>query len=340
MRRYLVRAALLACAVRGFQLRPPPQTPRPLPPLPAASIDVRLRRLLPARGTANAAALALGAGAGAALVLANDAHAIGALLAGADVDVAPLPYAAELLARLPSDWLAWYDEAALSTPVFTKACTSGVCYFVGDLVAQAVVAPPRTEGDALDDDELGAAAAEGAGLEAWLERVDLARAARSSAAGFIGHGPVAHWWLGFVDAHLSFGGAWWAVVPKIVVDQGPMSIVYNTIYTTLIGAFELRAPSAVLRDVRTTWWPSMRSSLCFWPPVHLVTFSTLIPPELKLLWVDAMEIVWIAILSAVNERERAAIDDTADAAPASEAHRAAGSQKQDAALSAAAAALV
>ena len=100
-----------------------------------------------------------------------------------------------------------------------------------------------------------------------------------------------------------------------------MSIVYNTIYTTLIGAFELRAPSAVLRDVRTTWWPSMRSSLCFWPPVHLVTFSTLIPPELKLLWVDAMEIVWIAILSAVNERERVATGGATDGAPASEAPR-------------------
>jgi protein Mpv17 len=313
MRTPVVRIALLACAARGFQLRPPPQT---LPTArPAASIDARPGRPRPRdRAAANAAALALGAGAGAALVLANDAQAIGALLTSADAGgVAPLPYAAELLARLPADWLAWYDAAALSTPVFTKACTSGVCYFVGDLVAQAVVPPPRPEGPSGSD--------EGASLEAWLERVDLARAARSSAAGFIGHGPVAHWWLGFVDAHLSFGGAWWAVVPKIVVDQGPMSIVYNTIYTTLIGAFELRAPSAVLRDVRTTWWPSMRSSLCFWPPVHLVTFSTLIPPELKLLWVDAMEIVWIAILSAVNERERVATGGATDGAPASEAPR-------------------
>lgn len=44
--------------------------------------------------------LVLGAGAGTALVLANYAQAIGALLTSADAGgVAPLPYAAELLAR-------------------------------------------------------------------------------------------------------------------------------------------------------------------------------------------------------------------------------------------------
>ena len=43
----------------------------------------------------------------------------------------------------------------------------------------------------------------------------------------------------------------------------------------------------------------------------LLTFSPLIPIELKLLWVDAVEVVWIAILSRVNARE----DDEPDATP-------------------------
>lgn len=47
----------------------------------------------------------------------------------------------------------------------------------------------------------------------------------------------------------------------------------------------------------------MRVSLRFWPVVHTVTFSALIPSELKLLWVDACEIIWIAILSQVNNDE-------------------------------------
>ena len=107
--------------------------------------------------------------------------------------------AADVLRRFPTDWLSWYDEAALARPVLVKALTSAYCYFVGDLLAQGL----RME-------------------ERDVERLDLARAARSSAAGFVGHGPVAHYWLGYMDS-LDIG-----VLPKILLDQGPMSIVYNT----------------------------------------------------------------------------------------------------------------
>ena len=199
--------------------------------------------------------------------------------------------AADVLRRFPTDWLSWYDEAALARPVLVKALTSAYCYFVGDLLAQGL----RME-------------------ERDVERLDLARAARSSAAGFVGHGPVAHYWLGYMDS-LDIG-----VLPKILLDQGPMSIVYNTsrrrrlfprprriparrLYTSLIGAFALRSPRAILGDVNSTWLPGMRVSLRFWPLVHTVTFSALIPSELKLLWVDACEIIWIAILSQVNNDE-------------------------------------
>ena len=58
-----------------------------------------------------------------------------------------------------------------------------------------------------------------------------------------------------------------------------MSIVYNTFYTVLIGAFALRPPGAVWTDVRDTWWPGMKASVKFWPFIHLITFSPLIPCE-------------------------------------------------------------
>lgn len=184
----------------------------------------------------------------------------------------------DLCARFPGDWLSWYDREALAFPVMTKACTSGACYFAGDLLAQA-----------LRPDVVGP------------ESLDLTRTLRSGAAGFVGHGPVAHYWLHFLDGPaLSFGGAWWAYFPKVVADQGPMSVVYNTAYTVLIGLFSLRSPKAVWADVQDTWLPGVLVSLRFWPLVHLVTFSTLVPPELKVLWVDAMEIIWVAILSRVN----------------------------------------
>ena len=99
-----------------------------------------------------------------------------------------------VLARLPGDWLHWYDASALSRPLVTKACTSAACYYAGDIVGQL-----STGRD--------------------LAGLDLQRSSRSAAAGFIGHGPVAHYWLQFIDTQLSFGGAWWALPVKIAADQ-------------------------------------------------------------------------------------------------------------------------
>ena len=67
---------------------------------------------------------------------------------------------------------------------------------------------------------------------------------------------------------------------------------------------------------RTHWGPVFpaQASLRFWPFIHLLTFSPLIPIELKLLWVDAVEVVWIAILSRVNAREDDEPEPTVSAA--------------------------
>mmetsp|Transcript_12450 Transcript_12450/g.15592 ORF Transcript_12450/g.15592 Transcript_12450/m.15592 type:complete len:303 (-) Transcript_12450:63-971(-) len=203
----------------------------------------------------------------------HDAEKLVALPVNADHAKA----AVAMLHDLPTEWLAWYDDEALKYPLMTKASTSGICYSVGDIFAQGL-----------------------AGKN--VKTLDLGRTARSGAAGFIGHGPVAHYWLNFLDKFLSFNGAWWSVIPKIAIDQGPMSIVYNTIYSLLLGAFAFRDPRDVMRDVRAAFIPGFVASIRFWPLVHLVTF-TVIPLELQLLWVDVAEIIWVCILSGVNNEK-------------------------------------
>ena len=42
----------------------------------------------------------------------------------------------------------------------------------------------------------------------------------------------------------------------------------------------------------------MVSSWRFWPAVQLVSYSPLVPVDFKLLWIDTMEILWVAYLSA------------------------------------------
>ena len=217
-------------------------------------------------------AVALGAffAAGSYGVFHHDIEILVSLPANAD----RLHVASSLLGHLPKDWLAWYDKEALASPLITKASTSGICYILGDLAAQGLSGKN-------------------------LSTLKLDRAARSGVAGFVGHGPIAHYWLGFLDQYMSFDGAWWSIPAKIVIDQGPMSIVYNTIYSLLIGALALRNPIEVLRDVRAAFVPGFLASIKFWPVIHLFTFG-LIPLELQLLWIDVSEIIWICILSQVN----------------------------------------
>jgi hypothetical protein len=50
-----------------------------------------------------------------------------------------------------------------------------------------------------------------------LETIDLKRSARSGAAGFIGHGPLCHYWMSFMETYLDFGGAWWGTGVKVLV---------------------------------------------------------------------------------------------------------------------------
>jgi len=237
-------------------LHTPPRWPGPLAPPPLQTVN----------------AVTLGAlfAAGSYGVFHHDIEILASLPANVD----HLRVASSLLGHLPKDWLAWYDQAALTSPLITKASTSGVCYVLGDLAAQGL-----------------------SGKD--LSTLKLDRAARSGIAGFVGHGPVAHYWLGFLDQYMSFNGAWWSVLVKIVIDQGPMSVVFNTIYSLLLGALAFRNPVEVLRDVRAAFVPGFLASIRFWPAVHLVTFG-LIPLELQLLWIDMLEIVWICILSQVN----------------------------------------
>jgi hypothetical protein len=209
-------------------------------------------------------------------------------LAALAIRAADVKMAFSMLRELPRHWLEWYDIHAITFPLVTKAMTSGFCFTLGDLCAQGI-----------------------AGKN--LSTVDLGRSARSGAAGLIYHGPMAHYWLNFLDKSLSFGGAWWAALPKVAADQGPMAVLDNTFYSLLTGALAFRDPREVLRDVRANFKPGFMANLRFWPMVHFVTF-TMVPIELQVLWEDSADIVWICILSTLNNEDgsEALLDEVQD----------------------------
>jgi len=216
-------------------------------------------------------------------LLENDIRAVAALYyydLGPDVypGFARATVALDLFLRLPGELLHQYEALVPQNPVFYKACTSGVAYLFGDFVSQ--VYQGRT-----------------------LDSLDLPRSFRSGAAGFIGHGPLCHYWMLTMETYLDYGGAWWATGIKVLADQTVWSLYLNAMYSFLIGTLAFRNPAEVWKDVKATSWPALRSSWRFWPFVHAISFSHAVPLDLKLLWVDVMEIVWVTILSRVANQD-------------------------------------
>lgn len=160
-------------------------------------------------------------------------------------------------------------------PLQTKAATSATVYTIGDIIAQ------NTEGK-----DIG--------------KLDLWRVVRSLLAGFVGHGPMSHVWYhvseDFFDTVLKLH-AWWDFVPKVVVDQLIWGPFWNNSYILLLRLMQLQRPSQIWDDVKRTTIPLIISGLKLWPFVHCITYG-LIPVENRLLWVDAVEIIWVTILAS------------------------------------------
>lgn len=193
-----------------------------------------------------------------------------------------LPESLALAQSIPAGFLADYAQAAELAPLLTMACTSCLSYAVGDLVAQ------RVEGR-------------------WrVGLLDLRRCARNAALGFGLHGPLVFWWINVLEGPLAdllgepAGAAerWGGLLLKIALDQTFFSALINLLYASLNGLLSGDGAVEAFARARRVLVPAMVSSWRFWPAVQLISYSPLVPLDFKLLWIDTMEILWVAYLSA------------------------------------------
>lgn len=220
----------------------------------------------------------------------------------AAMEAAWLPESLKLVKTIPGAFLADYSHAVELAPLLTMACTSCFAYAVGDLVAQ------RVEGR-------------------WCaELLDLGRCARNALLGFCLHGPLVYGWIQVLEgpfARVVGGGdesseQWAVLLLKILLDQTLFSALINLLYASLNGLLSNLPPREAFARARQVLVPAMVSSWRFWPAVQLISYSPLVPVDFKLLWIDTMEIAWVAYLSAtVNSApaEREAVEEQTDATP-------------------------
>lgn len=238
-----------------------------------------------ANGSLNGPILAVVAGAAVMSLLWTDVLVVSSLYTNDQFMEAEWSREAlGLLRRLPLDLLRQYGLAVVAAPVLTKAFTSCASYLLGDLTAQLVEGRRRV------------------GL------LDLQRATRNGLLGFFLHGPLLHVWIQFLESGpLTTGlfpeGGIPLLLGKIFLDQTFFTVVINLAYATLDGLLTDLSPSDSFQRARQVLVPSVVQSWKFWPFIHLISYSPLIPVEFKLLWIDVMEVMWVAILSStVNGR--------------------------------------
>lgn len=267
-----------------------------------------------------------------------------------------------VLTRLALRLYRAYGAAAMGSPLLTKAATSGVAYCLGDMLAQRFSADGGREPVAGEPAGGGSATSATSAVPFFL---DAPRAARSTIAGFFSHGPQLHYWCLLLERYVSFGGAWYALLVKIALDQVAfcLSLIFSIDHTshssftspksiheapfpshsqpitphtphfpfpriherdvcsfsqTLFSAYLNTVYCASLElmkrsDRKSAWLrikgsllPSLQAGWKFWPLVHVLTYSV-VPIHLRVLWVDLVEIVWVAVLSVcINQTGREA----------------------------------
>eukprot|EP00977_Amphora_coffeiformis_P009976 scaffold2335_cov175-Amphora_coffeaeformis.AAC.3 len=169
-----------------------------------------------------------------------------------------------------------YQHSLESHPIYTKAATSATVYAFGDVLAQRTAS----------GNDHGAT-------------LDVPRVLRSLVAGGLGHGPLSHLYYDLSEdlfGHVLHWTAWWSTIPKIIVDQTLFGPFWNNTYLLMIGLMQGHSFRKIFHEMKTTTIPLVLSGLKLWPAVHVVTYGFM-PVPYRLVWVDAVEVLWVSILA-------------------------------------------
>lgn len=163
-----------------------------------------------------------------------------------------------------------YNEALTEHPVATKALTSLIGFFLGDVAAQTL-----NSGVAFD----------------------VYRCVRLSLYGVLLDGPIGHFFYKFLDTRIRPDdpkGAQ-AVITKTAIDQllwaPAMTVVFLAFLTTLEGH-----PEAIMSVVQAKLIPIYLANLGIWPLWHIINFRY-VAPEQRVLFNNIVAVAWTTYLS-------------------------------------------
>ncbi|KAL1508078.1 hypothetical protein AB1Y20_007672 [Prymnesium parvum] len=186
----------------------------------------------------------------------------------------------------PGIWAA-YQKMVFSFPVVTKSIITGITYVIGDMLAQ-VVQIRSTKAITVKLSRVPRNSEPLLLMDPW-------RYIRSGLVGLILLGPLAHYYYEFVAIYCES----WAFPFKIALDQTLYLAFYNTVYYLVLGVLAGRSLVDVAYVYKAQFMNLLVAGWKLWPAVGVITYN-FIPTEHRVLFVDAIEIAYSAVLSTLS----------------------------------------
>ena len=170
---------------------------------------------------------------------------------------------------------AQYNRALAAQPLIVKAMTSFTGFTAGDLLAQKAVEKK--------------------------DEIDIMRTARMATFGLLWHGPSGHYFYGFLDKVLP-GTAMTTVFTKVGIDQAIWNPIFGVVFFSYLGFAEGKKPDEIVEKIKADLPTAVVGSWSYWIPAHIVNFR-FIPGEQRLLYINAMQIMYNIFLSFIGNKE-------------------------------------
>ncbi|KAI0562220.1 hypothetical protein FGB62_64g150 [Gracilaria domingensis] len=176
--------------------------------------------------------------------------------------------------------MAMYMRAMSRNPVLTKAITTSLIAFLGDVLAQKFSQMANKE-------------------FLW----DMRRTLAITVWGFCFMGPTLHYWFSTLDKLYTNK---YSVISKLITDQLLFAPFFNSAFMMGVGTLEGHSLKEVSDTVKTKLWSAMKANWMLWPAAQFINFS-FVPKHLQVVYVNCVALVWNVIFMYISHSNDEAI---------------------------------
>uniref|UniRef100_A0A7E4VPW4 Mpv17-like protein 2 n=1 Tax=Panagrellus redivivus TaxID=6233 RepID=A0A7E4VPW4_PANRE len=131
----------------------------------------------------------------------------------------------------------------------------------------------------------------------YTTNIDWKRVFRVGAIGML-HGPMNHFWYGFLD-RAALRGSQRVIVAKKVASDLAASPAFAVAFVTGLTLLEGNSIREALLEYKQKFIQIFTLDACVWPPAQAINFW-LVPPAFRVLFVSAVVLVYSGLFSAIR----------------------------------------